>query len=305
MNSKRTRVLRLPRNACRRFSKTSSPLGFCQGLFDADTRTPCHHGPCEFGSLRIADGGHCLAANVTQHVRQGMFKEHLPAGQKAITACRQAFKGALKKSRPKGKQPSGQDNEVPALVRRAMEVCTASSEDFVHVKELDMQDPLLFSDEASFTRASAELRRGIEKMKSVSSQAKWLVTQIDKSKDGMTTAMAAYKPAVMKNLATLFTEHIPKRMTLDICVPSDCDTLRDDIFMPQAWAQAERHFSINVTPYGLTEVRYLTDGAYMVFAAKLEGLKGDTIKQKVEYVFTPVGQAAFMNACVEHGSNPG
>ena len=69
------------------------------------------------------------------------FKEHLPAGQKAITACRQAFKGALKKSRPKGKQPSGQDNEVPALVRKAMEVCTASSEDFVHVKELDMQDP--------------------------------------------------------------------------------------------------------------------------------------------------------------------
>jgi len=92
----------------------------------------------------------------------------------------------------------------------------------------------------------------------------------------MTTAMAAHRTGIAKVIVDALRKHFSTKVTFDVCVPSDFDEVKKDIFFPQHWSQSERHMSVGMTPYGLQEVRYL------LFGVQLNKLKGTTVKEKLD-----------------------
>lgn len=136
-----------------------------------------------------------------------------------------------------------------------------------------------------------ELSRQIFDCKGLKPMAKWLYDQMSKTA-GMTNAMAGYKIQTKKQIIGVLSRSCPSLLS-DVIVPSEYESLRDDILQPQAWAMAEAHMYIGHTPYGLPEVRFLCSGSYVCAGVPLAKLQGDTLKQKVYHVLTEVGMAQF------------
>jgi len=226
-----------------------------------------------------------------------VFKTNLVSANKAISSLRKGIKRALKKnSRKKGKAAAAQDEGIPNFVIKAAEYMDANSMVEHHnVDEMDLDRDIDFDLKAAFfTRAPKAVADGLDKIKAVGAQAKWLRGHIEKNKDGLTTAMAAFKPAVANQVCKILQDHVANRTTTSIALPSDCATLKDEIFNPQAWAQAERHLHVGVTAYGIPEVRLLRAGCYCAFAVKIEHVRGDTLRQKLDHVLTIEGTKQFI-----------
>ena len=96
----------------------------------------------------------------------------------------------------------------------------------------------------------------------------------------------------------LLTDHAPELLTT-VSVPSDSEALRDDIFNPQHWVQTEEHLSVSLCPYGVTDAMLLLKGSYTAAGVKTSALKGDTLKDKIEALYTEAGVKDFVQKCVQ------
>ena len=268
-----------------------------------------------------------------------VWSEHGPAATKVISAVRSALKSANKKKiktankkGDKGKESVSID-DAPPLVQRCIDVMSGhdadESECIVATDSLHMKPG---SSKFSMTRAPRAFVLGMDKLKAIKSQMKWLSSQI--AKDKMSTAITAFKPPITKGIVKLLKEHMPKRLSDNVVLPSDQAALFEDIFLPQAFVhsfihssfhsfihpfihsfipmpmsmsmsidvythtafvQTDTHMALNMTPYGLPEIRYLIEGSYNVIGIPLNVAHpaAGSLQDKINMALTPEGAARF------------
>ena len=124
---------------------------------------------------------------------------------------------------------------------------------------------------------------------------KWLKRQL---KDANTSCTTAYRPQVQKSVNTFMKKHFGRLFTR-MAVPSEFETLRDDIFNPQGWAIAENHAHMSPPPFGVGEARLLLEGSYVVAGIRKEafplaGATAPTYKSVIEMLQKPGGIESFM-----------
>ena len=179
-----------------------------------------------------------------------VWSEHGPAATKVISAVRSALKSANKKKiktankkGDKGKESVSID-DAPPLVQRCIDVMSGhdadESECIVATDSLHMKPG---SSKFSMTRAPRAFVLGMDKLKAIKSQMKWLSSQI--AKDKMSTAITAFKPPITKGIVKLLKEHMPKRLSDNVVLPSDQAALFEDIFLPQAFVHSFIHSSFH------------------------------------------------------------
>ena len=181
-------------------------------------------------------------------VTKPVWGTHGPAATKVIAAVRSAFKAATKqaskqtKKGEKGKDKTTIDN-APPLAQKCIDVL--SSHAFEESEAILSTDSLRMKpghSKFTMTRAPKQFVSGLDKIKAVKSQMKWLGGQIQKDK--MTTAITAFKPPVTKSITNLCKEHMPKRMSDNVALPSDYSALSEDIFLPQAMQQKKMYVCV-------------------------------------------------------------
>eukprot|EP00959_Pyramimonas_sp_CCMP1952_P383187 8029271-Pyramimonas_sp.AAC.1 len=64
--------------------------------------------------------------------------------------------------------------------------------------------------------------------------------------------------------------------------------------MPQHWAMTESHLHFGPTPHGVSEVRYLLEGGYVMAGVRLSALPGENLQAKTEKLATEPGMRAFV-----------
>ena len=219
------------------------------------------------------------------------FKTFAAEANKAIGAFRSAAKKAMvekaraeKKRGSKGNQGPDSAN-MPALTKGLAEKLTTSVAGSEHVANLVMTSlPALSELKPGKVTAAAGLGEQLNKHSGVKSHAKRLWKQVGKE-GGATTAMSVYRPQVAKQVASL----VKVACSPLVCrapLPTEYESLHEEIFSPQHWVVSERHMHMSTTPYGVGEVRYLLEGTYKVAAVLLSKIPGQTLEEKFEKVST-------------------
>ena len=226
------------------------------------------------------------------------FRVHQASSTKAISAFRSAAKKALTKTSSGNKKGSalGDNPERPKLTTLLRELVSKSSEGHCNIDILAKPGPVP-ANGASFCRLPGALASAVEQTPGFAAHAKWLSKQMAKD-ETMTTAMASYKPSVGKHLFTAFKAHAPDLFP-NVPVPSENEGLKEEVFGPQHWVQAESHWSVGINPYGLTDTRILIMGSYLLAAVKSTELIGSTLQEKVERILTDAGMREFFNKCAQ------
>ena len=229
------------------------------------------------------------------------FTEHMALGTKVINSFRGALKKAVKPCGGKKKKGAAADGPaIPPTVQRIVEITKKSVPDSCNVK----LHHVMVRFEKSTQRASmcmvANCKGDLEKVKAIGVHQKWILNHISKS-ESLTYAIAAYKPALSRQVQAILSSKAGPLISTDVVLPSEYDMIKDEIFTAQHWAMNEAHVSASLTPYGLPEVRLLFSGAYIICGVRFEhilppaaGGKADTIKAKIEHLMTEKGFQQFL-----------
>ena len=105
--------------------------------------------------------------------------------------------------------------------------------------------------------------------------------------------MACYRPLVHKQITTNLRKHLPNMQSF-VALPTEQEALKEDIFSPQHWANAEHHMCMGPSPYGIGEARYLAGGSYIIAGVLMEKLPGKTLLDKSDRLMTDAGLKVFL-----------
>lgn len=220
--------------------------------------------------------------------------------RQAVAAFRAAVKRALKKNTKKGKNGAEEESskthvaciEIMALVK-------AASDGMQNVFRLDHLAP--FNDQTvGLIRTPVEMSADLHKLQALKLHASWVQKQVLRADSTSRYGMAAYKPALAKQVTRLLKTHLPNYLC-NIPLPADVAGLKDEIFAPQHWAMTGTHFQVAMNPYGVGEMRLLQSGAYIVAGVKAEDLVGDSMIAKMERLVLDAGAKEFAKLCKESG----
>ena len=105
--------------------------------------------------------------------------------------------------------------------------------------------------------------------------------------------MACYRPLVHKQITTNLRKYLPNMQSF-VALPTEQEALKEDIFSPQHWANAEHHMCMGPSPYGIGEARYLAGGSYIIAGVLMEKLPGKTLLDKSDRLMTDAGLKVFL-----------
>lgn len=229
---------------------------------------------------------------------KSVLKDDVPSAVKSIQAFRKAAKTAKTAAAKKNDLAAVDAEKRPPLVQQMGEMVQRAAGDGQGVVTKPFND--IFADgQVAFASVPDELTKDVSGLKSIVAHIKWLQQQMAKStKHEMTTAMAPFKPAVCKHVTNALKLHAPTCLSIP-AMPKEQESLKSEIFYPQAWAQTESHFYIGATPFGVTEVRWLIKGSYLIAGVQLAAVTGDNLAQKIDTLLTPHGAQEFLGKAAQ------
>jgi hypothetical protein len=222
-------------------------------------------------------------------------------GQRALTSFRSAFRKALKDASRDGSKPQEGERAVPMVAAKILELVRAAEGGAQHVEHLRELSGDTDVDRCYLLDTAGLLARAFTKVKQLVPCCKTLQREVEKNKGNMTYAMSALRPWLAKAVAQALRDAIPSFLVTELVVPPTMQSLKEQIFGPQTWAQSESHISANVTPFGVAEIRVLLSGAYVVAGVPLEKIDGTTIKDKIESTLSEQGFGAFLSCATQEG----
>jgi hypothetical protein len=220
------------------------------------------------------------------------FKSLLPEANKSISAFRTAARKEVKEFTKKRKacQKALTSATIPKFAPDLKDLAVQVTDGY-HNVVTNLGDNFDF-DTVHFQKMPASMKAALAKLNTLTSHVKWLFKQMAKD-EAMTTATAAYRPQLLKQVVPIVRKEAEALMS-NIVMPSELESLRDDIFLPQHWALQEHHLHTGALPYACSEVRYLIDGTYLIAGVKFSDLPGESLKDKLDKIGTSAGMAAFI-----------
>ena len=229
------------------------------------------------------------------------MKTHVANANKSMQAFRAAAKAALKKSK-KGKGAQAVPLALPPLT--AGIVGQLNNRDSVNVIRQQSSLRLSNPEKCYLLVLPDESVTAFIKQPGLAQTAKWLRKQVtneidpSEAENKVTTAMASYRPALAKAINKLAADQC-KGFYTRLQLPSEYESLRDEVFGAQHWILTEPHVQTGFLPHAVSEVRLLLGGSYYVAGVKVEHMPGDTLKAKLEGLMTSAGQTAFANKAID------
>jgi hypothetical protein len=126
--------------------------------------------------------------------------------------------------------------------------------------------------------------------------AKWLMMKLSKSSDQEYTANILNKKFARSINDLTDKLHASLRPQIAVVFGGSNRELKETLLLPSSTTLRSPGFDINVTTFGLGEVRLQVSGSYGLFGVPPEAITGDTMQDKVA-TLTTMTKVQFFNLC--------